>query len=72
MYILQTKNLSKKYGNQFAINDINMNIKPGDIYGFIGQNGAGKTTLIKLITGLISKSAGEYELFGENSSKKFK
>ena len=67
MYALQTRKLTKKYGNEVAVNEVSMNIRQGEIYGFIGQNGAGKTTLIKLVTGLISKSAGEYEIFGESS-----
>lgn len=62
--ILKTYNITKKYGSQVAVNNVNMTIKKGDIYGFIGQNGAGKTTLIRLITGLIHKSGGEIELLG--------
>lgn len=62
--VLKTNNLSKKYGNQLAVNNVNMNVKKGEIYGFIGQNGAGKTTLIRMITGLIHKTGGEIELLG--------
>ena len=62
--ILKTYNITKKYGNKLAVDNVNMTIKKGEIYGFIGQNGAGKTTLIRLITGLIHKSAGEIELLG--------
>ena len=62
--ILKTYNITKKYGNQMAVNNVNMTIKKGEIYGFIGQNGAGKTTLIRLITGLIHKTGGEIELLG--------
>ena len=62
--ILKTYNITKKYGNQVAINNVNMTIKKGEIYGLIGQNGAGKTTLIRLITGLIHKTGGEIELLG--------
>ncbi len=62
--ILKTYNITKKYGNQVAVNNVNMTIKKGEIYGFIGQNGAGKTTLIRLITGLIHKTGGEIELLG--------
>lgn len=64
--VLKTYNITKKYGEQLAIDNVNMTIKKGDIYGFIGQNGAGKTTLIRLITGLIHKSGGEIELLGAN------
>lgn len=64
--VLKTYNITKKYGEQLAVDNVNMTIKKGDIYGFIGKNGAGKTTLIRLITGLIHKSSGEIELLGIN------
>ena len=64
--VLKTYNITKKYGEQLAVDNVNMTIKKGDIYGFIGQNGSGKTTLIRLITGLIHKSGGEIELLGAN------
>lgn len=64
--VLKTYNITKKYGEQLAVDNVNMTIKKGDIYGFIGQNGAGKTTLIRLITGLIHKGGGEIELLGAN------
>lgn len=64
--VLKTYNITKKYGEQLAVDNVNMTIKKGEIYGFIGQNGAGKTTLIRLITGLIHKSGGEIELLGAN------
>lgn len=64
--VLKIYNITKKYGEQLAVDNVNMTIKKGDIYGFIGQNGAGKTTLIRLITGLIHKSGGEIELLGAN------
>lgn len=62
--VLQTHNISKKYGEQLAVNNVSMTIKKGQIYGFIGQNGAGKTTLIRMITGLIHRTSGELELLG--------
>lgn len=65
--VLKTYNVSKKYGNQLAVDNINMTINKGDIYGFIGQNGAGKTTLIRMITGLVHRTNGEIELFGGSS-----
>ena len=67
--ILKTYNITKKYGEQVAVNNVNMTIKKGDIYGFIGQNGAGKTTLIRMITGLAHKTSGEIELFGSSSEE---
>ena len=68
--VLKTYNLSKKYKNSYACNNVSMNIKKGEIYGLIGQNGAGKTTLFRMITGLISKNSGEIQLFGEMDAKK--
>lgn len=74
-YILQTRNLCKSYQKQSVIRDMNMHIRPGDIYGFLGQNGAGKTTTIRMLTGLVKPSSGEIELFGEkiatNSKRHF-
>lgn len=67
--VLQTNNLTKRYGNQLAVNNVNMTIRKGQIYGFIGQNGAGKTTLIRMITGLIHKTNGEIELLGARTDK---
>lgn len=63
-YVLRTSHLTKRYGKKAAVNDLNMNIRTGDIYGFLGQNGAGKTTTLRMIMGLIRPSAGEIELFG--------
>ena len=62
--LLQTRNLTKQYGRHRAVNDVNMHIKKGAIYGFIGRNGAGKTTCLKMISGLSTPSYGEIEMFG--------
>ena len=50
-YILETKSLSKKYGDFIGLDNLNMKIPKGAIYGFVGKNGSGKTTLIRLICG---------------------
>lgn len=63
-YVLRTNGLTKKYKKHLAVNDANMNICRGDIYGFVGENGSGKTTIIRLITGLIFANSGGLELFG--------
>ena len=68
--VLKTNNLYKRYKYQFALNGVNMTINKGDIYGFVGENGSGKTTVIRLITGLISPTKGDFELFGEDSKLK--
>ncbi len=62
-YIIKTKDLTKTFGTKQAVNKVNMNIKKGDIYGFIGKNGAGKTTTMKLILGTIFPTNGSIELF---------
>ncbi len=69
-YILRTHNLTKKYKDKIAVNKVNMNIKKGEIYGFLGENGAGKTTVIRMIMGLIKESSGSIELFGKEIDRK--
>lgn len=69
-YILRTINLTKRYGNINAVNNVNINIKKGDIYGFIGENGAGKTTTLRMIMNLAKPSSGSIELFGEMLTSK--
>ena len=70
-YILETKNIEKKYGHFKALNNLSMHIPKGSIYGLIGKNGAGKTTLIRLICGLQRVTSGEYTIYGiSNSSRK--
>ncbi|MCP4584046.1 MAG: ABC transporter ATP-binding protein [candidate division Zixibacteria bacterium] len=51
--------LTKKYGEQLAVNNLNLNIQPGELFGFLGPNGAGKTTTIKMITGILKPTSGE-------------
>ena len=65
--ILKINNLNKTYGTQQVLKDINMEIKKGAIYGFIGRNGAGKSTLMRVICGLASIDSGQIELFGDAS-----
>ena len=62
--IFECKGLCKKYGSFQALNDLNMTINKGEIYGFVGKNGAGKTTLIRMICGLQVPSAGTFSLMG--------
>lgn len=57
--ILETKDLSKKFGSEYALKDINLEILPGEIHGLIGENGAGKSTLIKILTGVYSLEEGD-------------
>lgn len=66
--ILRTNNLTKKYKDFTALNNANITINKGDIYGLIGRNGAGKTTLMKVITTLTNKTSGEFYLFDKDDS----
>lgn len=65
--VLKTYGLSKAYDHALVLNDVNMTVYKGDIYGFVGENGSGKTTIIRLISGLIFPNAGYYELMGIRS-----
>ncbi|WBY64896.1 MAG: ABC transporter ATP-binding protein [Thermocaproicibacter melissae] len=67
--VIQTKNITKRYGKFAAVSDLSIRVNRGDIYALVGQNGAGKTTLLKLITGLTPRSSGELELFGHSSER---
>lgn len=63
-YVLRTEHIGKRYRTAKVLQDLNMNIPKGAIYGFVGRNGAGKTTLIRQICGLQRPTEGHYELFG--------
>ncbi|WP_067837322.1 ABC transporter ATP-binding protein [Amphibacillus sediminis] len=65
-YIIETKQLTKLFGNQKAVNNVNLHVKKGRIYGLLGRNGAGKTTIMKMILGLTSITSGEVDVFGKN------
>lgn len=66
--VFKTYNLCKSYKGRRVLNNVNMTINKGDIYGFVGENGAGKTTIIRALTGLINCESGELELFGVKNS----
>lgn len=68
-YVLQTNHLTKMYKSQLALNNVNLSIKKGSIYGFIGQNGAGKSTLIRIVSGLAFPNSGAIELFGKTEER---
>lgn len=67
MSIIETENLTKYYGESLGINDINLNVEKGDIFGFIGPNGAGKSTTIRLLLNLIYPTEGKVKLFGKDA-----
>lgn len=66
--VVKAKDITKSFGKQTAVKSVSMEVKRGDIYGFIGENGAGKTTMIRMMAGLAKPSSGELSLFGLNNS----
>ena len=64
-FLIETKMLKKKYGSQTVVNNLDLHVQKGRIYGLLGRNGAGKTTIMKMLLGLTSLSSGEIRLFGE-------
>ena len=69
-YVIETKNLSKKFPNKLAVDKVNIHVQKGDIYGLIGKNGAGKTTSMKMILGTLFPTEGEIILFGSKDLNK--
>ena len=68
-YVLRTYNLTKTFGRHRAVDNVSMNVRKGDIYGFIGKNGAGKTTFMKMVAGLANPTQGAIELFGKKEAQ---
>lgn len=68
--ILKIENLTKSYGKNLVLKDINLEIKEGSIFGLIGPNGAGKSTLMKSILGLVKKDSGKITLYGKEVNEK--
>ena len=62
--IIQTKRLTKVYGGVVRVKDLDLQVRPGEIYGFLGPNGAGKSTTMKMILGLARPTRGEVEVLG--------
>ena len=67
--VLKAENLIKKYGDFYAVNDIDLNLKNGEVVGLLGPNGAGKTTTFYMITGMIRPSSGKI-IFGDKDITK--
>lgn len=67
--ILQTKNLTKKYGRYTVLDNVSIKLEKKHIYGFIGENGAGKSTFMKIIMGLIYPTSGTYSIMGKENSR---
>ena len=64
-YILQTRELTKNYGQIMAVNNLSLTVKQGNVFGILGPNGSGKTTTLSIITGAINAQRGDYSWFGQ-------
>jgi len=65
-FIIEAKGLTKKYGEQYAVKNVNIHVKKNTIYGLLGRNGAGKTTIMKMMLGITRPTSGEIKIFGKD------
>lgn len=68
--VVKTYELTKKYGENIVVNNLNMEVGEGTIYGFLGPNGAGKSTTLKMLLGLVHQTKGEIDIFGKRFNSK--
>ncbi|UTB32308.1 MAG: ATP-binding cassette domain-containing protein [Methanobacterium sp. ERen5] len=68
-YAIETKQLTKRYGNFTAVDDLEIKVPAGKVYGFLGKNGSGKTTTIRMIMGLIKPNNGHIQIFGHEMGR---
>lgn len=68
-YIITTSDLTKRYGDKFAANKVNLHIPRGKVYGLIGRNGAGKTTILKMLCGLSIPTSGSFSFNGKEGKE---
>lgn len=64
-YVIEANNLTKRYGNNTVVDQVNIHVRKGEIYGLLGRNGAGKTTIMKMIVGLTDIDGGNVSVFGK-------
>ena len=64
-YMIETRDLTKKYGTQSSVSHLDIHVKKGRIYGLLGRNGAGKTTTMRMLLGLTAPTSGEVKIFGK-------
>ncbi|USK79806.1 ABC transporter ATP-binding protein [Peribacillus frigoritolerans] len=69
MSVLKTTDLTKKFGKFTALNDVNIEVNKGEVFGFIGPNGAGKSTTIRVLLGILKATDGEAKIFGKDAWK---
>ena len=62
--MIRTEGLTKRFGSVLAVDDVALDVAPGDIYGFLGANGSGKTTTVRCLLGLVLPTDGRIELMG--------
>jgi ABC-2 type transport system ATP-binding protein len=67
-YVIKASNITKIFKKHKVLDNLSINIKKGDIYGFVGKNGSGKTTMIRVLTGLVIPNEGQVELFGHSEA----
>ena len=65
-YVVETRGLTKKFGKETVVNQLDMKIRKGEVYGFLGPNGAGKTTTIRMLLGLLKQTSGSTYIFQKN------
>src|SRR5260370_31541067 len=63
---IEVRGLVKRYGEITAVDDVDLTVNPGDVFGYLGPNGAGKTTSLRMMLGLIRPTAGSVRLFGRD------
>jgi ABC-2 type transport system ATP-binding protein len=68
--MIVTRALTKRYGSVLAVDAVDLNVRDGDRYGFLGPNGSGKTTTVRMLLGLVFATSGEIELFGERMPRR--
>ena len=66
---IKTSNLTKRFGDQAAVNEVNLSVPRGSVFGFLGPNGSGKTTTIRMLMGLAEATSGDIELLGKEIPK---
>ncbi|MBE3576489.1 MAG: ABC transporter ATP-binding protein [Limnochordales bacterium] len=69
--MIETRGLTKRFGELTAVDNLNLHVEKGEIYGFLGPNGAGKTTTIMMILGLLRPTSGSVKLFGKDLSEDY-
>ena len=63
---IEVRGLVKRYGDIVAVDDVDLSVEAGDVFGYLGPNGAGKTTSLRMMLGLIRPTAGSVRLFGRD------